>query len=215
MACGPGAGSGEFDISWDAPGPDDEEITRFRIYVNEDGAGFATLNNLVVADGVIDMTRNGGTRWAGTAYPVTAFVPLEIAVTAFDEAGNESGWNPIDAYYGGGALPCSTGAPPAPSLASIHRGAGSGEIDIEVTPPAADVVDYSVSADINGAGYVALTVLLITDSSLTPGDSRITAVGTEWSVPVDYQVIAIDAHGNSSPVSTKSCAAIPGPADLC
>ena len=199
MSCTPGAGAEELVVERDAPSEDDG-VTGFFVYVSPDGNQLARLAHVGVGDAALAAD---GPRWSTTVGPVPAAGAIDVAVTAVDEAGNESGWYPIDAYYVSAGTSCHSGAPPAPEIVIIWRGGGSGEIEITVTPLAPDVVDYTVSADIDGAGFTSLPISSISDSTITPGEVIISASFVIWTLPTIYRVVAIDADGNASPPTER------------
>lgn len=202
-------------MEWDAPAEIDGEIevAGYWVYAASIGSGLARVERVMLSDAeAIDTT---GDRWSTTAYPIPVTGSIDVAVTALDAADNESGWHPIDAFFMAGTPSCHTGPPPAPTIVRIARGAGSGEIDITVAPSVPDVVEYTISADIDGAGMTPLTPTIVAPSSISPPDTRITATFTNWSVPVTYRVVAIDAHGHVSAPTDRSCPPIPGDFDNC
>ncbi len=215
VSCIPGAGSGELTVEWDAPAEIDGEIevAGYWVYVASIGSGLERVERVVLSDAeTIDTTSD---RWSATVYPIPVSGSIDVAVTALDAADNESGWYPIDAYYLAGTPSCHTGPPTAPTVVGIYRAAGSGEIDVIVSPPAPDVVEYRISADIDGAGMAPLDVTIVGPSSISPPNTRVTATFTNWSVPVVYRVVAIDAHGHVSAPTDRSCPPIPGISDSC
>lgn len=94
VTCAPGGGSQEVLLEWDAPA-DPADIVDVRLYVN-DGSGFVRTNKFTIDSGQVLIS---STRWSAVAYPVPVATHVSMAVTVGDEAGNESGWNPIDVYY--------------------------------------------------------------------------------------------------------------------
>ncbi|MDW3219753.1 MAG: hypothetical protein R8F63_14155 [Acidimicrobiales bacterium] len=103
VTCGVGAGSGEITLEWDAPA-DPADIADVRIYIDE-GAGFTRLHKYTIDSGQV---RTDTDRWWAVAWPVPSGEVVQMAVTVGDAAGNESGWNPIGAFYEFAAGPCTT-----------------------------------------------------------------------------------------------------------
>ena len=139
--------------------------------------------------------------------PIPAGTPLMIAVTSFDDNYNESGWWPVEGYYGSGES-CFTGPPDAPNIGIISPGAGSGETNIQILPngsdpaPAEDIVSYTVRVD-TGSGFQEIPIIYQTFESSFSGYLLI--ISPNDHAPADYQVTATDAHGNISAVSARSC----------
>jgi len=106
VAClGVGGGSGEIQLSFDAPA-DPSDVDTIRVYVDE-GSGFQRIVKTPI-DGspatmgtVWDLDTSGAATWTIGVYPVGGEV--DVAITFADAAGNESGWNPISVN----ALPTS------------------------------------------------------------------------------------------------------------
>ena len=130
-----------------------------------------------------------------------------IAVTSFDDDYSESGWWPIDAYYGSG-LDCFTGPPDAPNIGTVSPGAGSGETNIQILPneydqaPAEDIVSYTVLVD-TGSGFQEVPIISQNFESSLNG--YLLTISPNDHAPADYQITATDAHGNVSAVATRSC----------
>jgi len=200
MACGGAGGSGEFSLSWEAP-PDVTDITGVKVYLSESGGPFNRIHKFPLDAGAVGTT---GPRWDVVAYPMPGGVPIELAVTHYDAAGNESGWYPIDAYYAGAGGNCWSGAPDAPVIQSVDGSAGSGEASLVITPPAPDVVSYRVWAD-SGDGMTELTILYMQDAPSSPGDVMVDTYPTEWSMATTFRVVAVDAHGHESTPTDRSC----------
>lgn len=94
---GPGGGSGEIILQFDAPA-DPSDVDTIRVYVN-DGSGFGRIVNTPI-DGspatlgtVWELVTSGSAIWTIGVAPV--YGEVEVAVTFADAAGNESGWYPI------------------------------------------------------------------------------------------------------------------------
>jgi len=210
--CTRGGGSGEFGVEWNAPS-DPTDIAGVNLYLSESGGSFNRIRKLPLSGGQVDTSLSGGTRWEAIAFPIPSGVPIELAVTTWDTAGNESGWHTTDAYFAYAAGPCNSGPPPAISDLVIWNGGGSGEITAVFTPPAPDVVDYRVEAD-TGTGMVPLTVL-VQPGVPTPTQVQVVAQPVNWDIPTTYRVTPIDAHGNAGPPSDRACPPIPGVSDNC
>jgi len=212
VLCSAGGGSGEFDLSWDAPA-DSSDIAGVKIYVSDNGGPFNRLRKLALSDGFVDTNRAGGARWAATAFPVPSSTPIELAVTTYDLADNESGWNPVDAYMAHAASSCNSGPPPALADVGIHTGAGSGEMDIRFLAPALDIASYSVSAD-QGSGMAPLEVMGVSDAA-TAGYKWMTVMIVNWSLSSTYRIWSTDFHGNDSPVFERTCPPMMAFDDVC
>ena len=179
-----------------------------RVYVKEEGGSFTRLDKFEVSDPRLS---SSGGRWGFVAYPVWAGAPVEIAVTHGDSAGNESGWNPIEAYITIPDGSCNSGPPPEPAVLAATRSGGSLEVDLRVDMPALDVVDWSVTVD-QGSGFVPLTVLTVQAGS-SPSERILIVMEVDWSLPATYRVVAVDAHGNSSAAGERVCGPI-SPGDV-
>jgi len=206
VTCGPGGGSTEFYLKWDAPAEPDD-IHGINVYISENGGAYNRGLQELISEGVVAIDLDGGTRWGIVISPVPADTPLMLAVTSFDVDYNESGWWPIEAYYGSG-LDCFTGPPDAPNIGIISPGAGSGETDIKILPngsdpaPAEDIISYTVLVD-TGSGFQEVPI--ISQSFKSSFSGYLLIVSPNDHAPADYQITATDAHGNVSATATQSC----------
>lgn len=206
LVCLPGGGSGEVTLEWSAPA-DPDDVATVQIYLSEDGGSFTrihtyTQDQLLVAE---------GSTWTANVYPVPYGLPLELAVTYDDAAGNESGWNPVDAFVPFGAGPCNTGEPDTPTIVSATRGAGSGEVRLTVEIDATDIIDWAVEVD-QGSDWFTITSYLV-DNSVS-GQVGIDIWPLDWTLPATYRVVAIDHHGNGSAAGFRECATPISPGDV-
>ncbi|MEM7143074.1 MAG: hypothetical protein AAF548_18780 [Actinomycetota bacterium] len=206
LTCLSGGGSGELTIQFDAPA-DSTDVATVQTYVREPGGSFARINTFTVAE----LLDSEGPRWTTNLFPAPVATPIDVAVTFDDAAGNESGWNPIDAYYAYGAGPCEAGPPPAPSVDGALRGAGSTEVDLQLAGAATDVVDWIVTVD-QGDGFAPVGVL--TSSDLGGGAWSVTIAPLDWTLPATYRVVAVDAHGQSSAAGERDCPVPISPGDV-
>ena len=78
-------------MEWDAA-PVADGVVDVRVYVDE-GDGFARLAKITTVSEALEIA---GSRWATVVYPIWPRIPVRVAVTHGDAAGNESGWNPIE-----------------------------------------------------------------------------------------------------------------------
>lgn len=131
VECLAGSGEGRLLLEWDAPASD-ADVAKIRVYVSEDGGPFITNGEFAVDD--IDTARDGGTRWAAPARSVPANVPLRLAVTSFNQLGQESGWWPVAGSYTGAGQPCSAAEPTATTLPPTTCTAGCDEGEGEPAP---------------------------------------------------------------------------------
>lgn len=210
VICGSGGGSGELYLEWDAP-DDADEVTTVRVYTRELGGSFSRIEKVELPS---EQVSTDGARWNTVVYPVDYGEPLEAAVTHGDEAGNESGWNPIDVFLtvAGVFGDCPSGPPPAPVLLAAQRGAGSLEVDLLVEMPVADVVAWSAEID-QGSGFVPLTVLT-TSAGPAPTETWVTVMTVDWTLPATYRVTATDAHGFTSASGERECPTPISPGDV-
>ena len=206
VTCGPSGGSTEFSLTWDAP-EEPDNVHGINVYISQNGGAYNRIEQELVSGGAVSTDLDSGTKWGIVASPIPANTPLMIAVTTFDLDYRESGWWPIDAYYGSGAA-CFTGAPAAPNIGIVSAGAGSGETNIQILPndsdpaPAEDIVSYTVFVD-TGSGFQAVPIIYQNFESSFSGYLLI--VSPNDHAPADYQITATDAHGNVSAVATRSC----------
>ena len=206
MTCGPGGGSTEFSLKWDAPAEPDD-VFGVNVYISANGGAYNRVVQELVSDGVVSTDLDSGTKWGIVISAVPAGTPLMLAVTSFNNDYSESGWWPIDAYYGSGA-DCFTGPPDAPNIGIVSPGAGSGETNIQILPngsdpaPAEDIVSYTVLVD-TGSGFQEIPIIYQNFESSFSGYLLI--VSPNDHAPADYQITATDAHGNVSAVATRSC----------
>lgn len=202
LTCGPGAGSGELSLEWDAP-EDPDDVAVVRVYFQEGTGGFGSIGDYALSDGAVTTDLAASTRWSVTAVGVPATTPMDLGVALLDAEGNESGFTPIDAYLAFAGADCEMGPPPAPTIVEVRRGAGSLEVDLVITPTATDVVEFAVEADV-GEGFAPLEVVA-TQPSVDPPDVVVVAVGADWSVETSYRIRAIDAHGFLSVPGQVEC----------
>ncbi len=206
VTCGPGGGSTEFSLKWDAPAEPDD-VFGINVYISANGGAYNRVVQELVSDGVVSTNLDGGTKWGIVISAVPAGTPLMLAVTSFNNDYSESGWWPIDAYYGSGA-DCFTGPPDAPNIGIVSPGAGSVETNIQILPngsdpaPAEDIVSYTVLVD-TGSGFQEVPIVYQNFESSFSGYLLI--VSPNDHAPADYQITATDAHGNVSAVATRSC----------
>ena len=206
VSCSSGGGSMEFFLEWDAPS-DPDDVFGIYVYVSENGGAFNRILNTVIADGQVDKSIDAGAKWGVTVYPIPSGVPLMLAVTSFDESFNESGWWPIDAYFGSG-LDCFTGPPPIPNIGIISPAGGSMETSIQILPngsdpaPAEDISYYQVLVD-TGTGFEEISISSQLNNAVTGGIDLI--IYPLDHAPADYQITAVDYHGNMSIVASRSC----------
>ncbi len=206
MTCGPGGGSTEFSLTWDAPAEPDD-VFGINVYISTNGGAYNRVVQELVSDGVVSTDLDSGTKWGIVISAVPAGTPLMLAVTSFNNDYSESGWWPIDAYYGSG-LDCFTGPPPAPNIGTIGPAGGSMETNIQILPngsdpaPAEDIVSYQILVD-KGSGFEAISISYQQNNPVTGGVDLV--VYPLDHAPVDYQITATDAHGNVSTVATRSC----------
>ena len=206
VTCGPGGGSTEFSLKWDAPAEPDD-VFGINVYISANGGAYNRVVQELVSDGVVSTDLDSGTKWGIVISAVPAGTPLMLAVTSFNNDYSESGWWPIDAYYGSGA-DCFTGPPDAPNIGIVSPGAGSGETNIQILPngsdpaPAEDIVSYTVLVD-SGSGFQEVPIIYQNFESSFSGYLLI--VSPNDHAPADYQITATDAHGNVSAVATRSC----------
>ena len=206
VTCGPGGGSTEFSLTWDAPAEPDD-VFGINVYISENGGAYNRVVQELVSDGVVSTDLDSGTKWGIVISAVPAGTPLMLAVTSFNNDYSESGWWPIDAYYGSG-LDCFTGPPPAPNIGTIGPAGGSMETNIQILPngsdpaPAEDIVSYQILVD-KGSGFEEVSISFQQNNPVTGGVDLV--VYPLDHAPVDYQITATDAHGNVSAVATRSC----------
>jgi len=206
VTCGPGGGSTEFSLTWDAPAEPDD-VFGINVYISTNGGAYNRVVQELVSDGVVSTDLDSGTKWGIVISAVPAGTPLMLAVTSFNNDYSESGWWPIDAYYGSG-LDCFTGPPPAPNIGTIGPAGGSMETNIQILPngsdpaPAEDIVSYQILVD-KGSGFEAISISYQQNNPVTGGVDLV--VYPLDHAPVDYQITATDAHGNVSTVATRSC----------
>jgi hypothetical protein len=206
VTCDPSGGSTEFYLKWDAPAEPDD-VHGINVYISQNGGAYNRGLQELISEGVVAIDLDGGTRWGIVISPVPADTPLMLAVTSFDVDYNESGWWPIEAYYGSG-LDCFTGPPDAPNIGIISPGAGSGETDIKILPngsdpaPAEDIISYTVLVD-TGSGFQEVPI--ISQSFKSSFSGYLLIVSPNDHAPADYQITATDAHGNVSAIATQSC----------
>ena len=206
VTCGPSGGSTEFSLKWDAP-EEPDNVHGINVYISQNGGAYNRITQELVSGGAISTDLDSGTKWGIVVSPIPANVPLMLAVTTFDLDYRESGWWPIDAYYGSGAA-CFTGPPDAPNIGIVSAGAGSGETNIQILPngsdpaPAEDIVSYTVLVD-TGSGFQEVPIISKTFESSFSGYLLI--VSPNDHAPADYQITATDAHGKVSAVATRSC----------
>ena len=206
VTCDPSGGSTEFYLKWDAPAEPDD-IHGINVYISVNGGAYNRGLQELISEGVVAIDLDGGTRWGIVVSPVPADTPLMLAVTSFDVDYNESGWWPIEAYYGSG-LDCFTGPPDAPNIGVISPGAGSGETNIKILPngsdpaPAEDIISYTVLVD-TGSGFQEVPI--ISQSFESSFSGYLLVVSPNDHAPADYQITATDAHGNVSAIATQSC----------
>ena len=206
VSCSPGGGSTEFFLEWDAPS-DPDAIFGIYVYVSKNGGSYNRIINTVISDGQVNTDIDSGARWGVTAYPIPSDAPLMLAVTVFDKNYNESGWWPIDAYFGSG-LDCFTGPPPTPNIGIISPAGGSMETSIQILPngtdpaPAEDISYYQVLID-SGTGFEEIPISSQQNNLATGGVDLI--IYPLNHAPVDYQIKAVDYHGNVSATASRSC----------
>ena len=162
VLCLPSVNESEFSLQWDAPAEPDD-VFGINVYISENGGAYNRVVQELVSDGVVSTDLDSGTKWGIIAVSVPVGTPLMIAVTSFDADYSESGWWPIDAYYGSGT-DCFTGPPDAPNIGTVSPGAGSGETNIQILPneydqaPAEDIVSYTVLVD-TGSGFQEVPII--------------------------------------------------------
>ena len=206
VLCLPSVNESEFSLQWDAPAEPDD-VFGINVYISENGGAYNRVVQELVSDGVVSTDLDSGTKWGIIAVSVPVGTPLMIAVTSFDDDYSESGWWPIDAYYGSG-LDCFTGPPDAPNIGTVSPGAGSGETNIQILPneydqaPAEDIVSYTVLVN-TGSGFQEVPIISQNFESSINGYLLI--ISPNDHAPADYQITATDAHGNVSAVATRSC----------
>jgi len=216
VLCLPGVNESEFSLQWDAPAEPDD-VFGINVYISENGGAYNRVVQELVSEGSVltDLPRPIGSdpniysenRWGIIAVSVPVGTPLMIAITSFDDDYSESGWWPIDAYYGSGA-DCFTGPPDAPNIGTVSPGAGSGETNIQILPneydqaPAEDIVSYTVLVD-TGSGFQEVPIISQNFESSLNG--YLLTISPNDHAPADYQITATDAHGNVSAVATRSC----------
>ena len=216
VLCGAGVNESELSVSWDAPAEPDD-VFGINVYISENGGAYNRILQELVSEGSVltDLSRPIGSdpniysenRWGIIAVSVPVGIPLMIAVTSFDDDYSESGWWPIDAYYGTGA-DCFTGPPEAPNIGIVSPGAGSGETNIQILPniysqaPAEDIVSYTVLVD-TGSGFQEVPI--ISQNFDFASNGYLLTISPNDHAPADYQITATDAHGNVSAVATRSC----------
>ena len=206
VLCLPSVNESEFSLQWDAPAEPDD-VFGINVYISENGGAYNRVVQELVSDGVVSTDLDSGTKWGIVISAVPAGTPLMLAVTSFNNDYSESGWWPIDAYYGSG-LDCFTGPPDAPNIGIVSPGAGSGETNIQILPngsdpaPAEDIVSYTVLVD-TGSGFQEVPIIYQNFESSFSGYLLI--VSPNDHAPADYQITATDAHGNVSAVATRSC----------
>ena len=216
MLCFPGVNESEFSVSWDAPAEPDDVIG-INVYISRNGGAYNRILQELVSEGSVltDLSRPIGSdpniysenRWGIIAVSVPVSTPLMIAVTSFDDGYSESGWWPIDAYYGSG-VDCFSGPPEAPNIGIVSPGSGSGETNIQILPneydqaPAEDIVSYTVLVD-TGSGFQEVPIISQNFESSLNG--YLLTISPNDHAPADYQITATDAHGNVSAVATRSC----------
>ena len=76
---------------------------------------------------------------------------------------------------------------------------------------ASDVVSWVVEID-QGGGFVAGDILLTQSISL--GEYVVTLQNVDHTLPAEYRVRAVDAHGNASGWGTRSCPVPISPGDV-
>jgi hypothetical protein len=206
VTCGPGGGSTEFSLKWDAPAEPDD-VFGINVYISANGGAYNRVVQELVSDGVVSTDLDSGTKWGIVISAVPVGAPLMLAVTSFNNDYSESGWWPIDAYYGSGA-DCFTGPPDAPNI-GIVSSAGSGETSIQILPngsdpaPAEDIVSYTVLVD-SGSGFQEVPIIY-QNFDIYQFSGYLLIVSPNDHAPADYQITATDAHGNVSAVAIRSC----------
>ena len=206
VLCLPSVNESEFSLQWDAPAEPDD-VFGINVYISENGGAYNRVVQELVSDGVVSTDLDSGTKWGIIAVSVPVGTPLMIAVTSFDADYSESGWWPIDAYYGSGT-DCFTGPPDAPNIGTVSPGAGSGETNIQILPneydqaPAEDIVSYTVLVN-TGSGFQEVPIISQNFESSLNG--YLLTISPNDHAPADYQITATDAHGNVSAVATRSC----------
>ena len=206
MLCLPSVNESEFSLQWDAPAEPDD-VFGINVYISENGGAYNRVVQELVSDGVVSTDLDSGTKWGIVISAVPAGTPLMLAITSFNNDYSESGWWPIDAYYGSG-LDCFTGPPPAPNIGTIGTAGGSMETNIQILPngsdpaPAEDIVSYQILVD-KGSGFEEVSISFQQNNPVTGGVDLV--VYPLDHAPVDYQITATDGHGNVSAVATRSC----------
>lgn len=183
-------------VSWAAPVAE-EDVVRYKLYVDAGDGPF-------VQRGTVEVDEAAGAsadpeRHAATVAQVPVATPVDIAVTAFDASGNESGWNPVGIWYLGNGGSCNAGAPSEVSSATISRGAGSSEVNMTFLATAEDIESYDVA--VNQAGGAPSVVLI------QPAGQSVAVVigGIDYDAPFSIDVTAIDFHGNASATASFPC----------
>ena len=206
VLCLPSVNESEFSLQWDAPAEPDD-VFGINVYISANGGAYNRVVQELVSDGVVSTDLDSGTKWGIVISAVPAGTPLMLAITSFNNDYSESGWWPIDAYYGSG-LDCFTGPPPAPNIGTIGPAGGSMETNIQILPngsdpaPAEDIVSYQILVD-KGSGFEEISISYQQNNPVTGGVDLV--VYPLDHAPVDYQITATDAHGNVSTVATRSC----------
>ena len=206
VECLPSGGSGEFLLQWESP-QEPDDVFGIYAYVSENNGPYNRVLETLISDGAVNTGIDGGTKWGVVIYPLPGDTPLMLAVTTFDENYNESGWWPIDAYFGSG-LDCFTGPPPTPNIGIISPAGGSMETSIQILPngtdpsTAEDIASYAIQVD-TGSGFEEIAISNLQVNTVTGGVDLI--LYPIDHAPTDYRITAIDYHGNSSGMATRSC----------
>ncbi len=109
--CAAGNNEGELLVEFDAL--DATQVSKIRVYASTSGQRPILLNG-EFSMSEVDTSRGG--RWAVPARSLAAGVLLDLAVTSFNQAGQESGWYITTGIYNGPGQPCSQGGASATTL---------------------------------------------------------------------------------------------------
>lgn len=194
-------------LEWDEPAAP-ADVATIQIYMSEDGGPFARLHTYSQDQ----LLAPGPGTWRANTFPVAFGVPIELAVTYDDEAGNESGWNPVDAWVPFAGASCNSGAPATPTIVSAQRGAGSLEVDLLVEASAPDIASWSAEID-QGSGFAGLTVLG-TQAGPAADQVWVTVMSVDWTQSAIYRVRATDHHGQTSAAGSRDCPIPISPGDV-
>ncbi len=124
VRCQAGNADNELLVEFDAlPSPAD--VAKIRVYVSVDGGPMITNGEYTLDQ--IDTTRSGGDRWAARARSVPPNAALRLAVTSFNQLGQESGWYIVEAQYVGSGQACGAPLPPPVCTAGCDEEGEQGE----------------------------------------------------------------------------------------